>query len=251
MTKLHWHFVDNNGFLSHDCGHIAAKDGLELWLPNGERTMAGIRGFHGCVSLLDAVSFAPGHILCRRELLGRVDERLKFSIADGMRIVGKPINASRALLEFSCWAVELTFMLVDNVDKRSVAAVAAKRDWLDGKITDGEMSKFEYDAERAAEASSGGSEYDAADAAAYVASTEAGALFVTQAISKIVINLLAELSVKHLTEAAEEAAPGAEYELAVRKEQRAYSSAADAAYQMMNNKLESIISHYIWEPDGV
>jgi hypothetical protein len=65
------------------------------------------------------------------------------------------------LHEFACRCAESALKLVDNSDPRSVAAIAAKRAWLRGKITDKQLAA----ASAAARAAARDAAWDAAWAA--------------------------------------------------------------------------------------
>ena len=72
------------------------------------------------------------------------------------------------LHEFACRCAERALARVDNPDPRSVAAIAAKRAWLRGEITNDELGAA-WDAARAAASAA----RDAASAAAWAAARDA------------------------------------------------------------------------------
>jgi hypothetical protein len=122
---------------------------------------------HGSVCLIDALHYANGPIVCRVEIEGDI-------IEGGDKLCGRRrtvlwwLDATRILHEFACQCADDALALVDNPDPRSVAAVAAKRKWLRGEITDEELDAARADA-WAAWAAAAATADDAADAAARAA----------------------------------------------------------------------------------
>jgi hypothetical protein len=77
------------------------------------------------------------------------------------------------LHEFACWCAEGALRLVKNPDPRSVAAIAAKRAWLRGEITEKELAAARAAAWAAAEAAAWAAAEAAARAAAWTAAEAA------------------------------------------------------------------------------
>lgn len=153
---LGWHFVADDGLL-RDGQKVEAKTysvdtqkrGLELchW------------GLHASERAVDALSYTPGSIVCRVELSGEILRDTDKLCASTRRVLWMA-DATRTLHEFACWASEWILDKLEaesdfHADPRSRAAIAAKRAWLRGEITNQQL--------------------DAAGAAAYAAWDAAGA----------------------------------------------------------------------------
>ena len=81
-------------------------------------------------------------------------------------VLRKELIDEKKLHEFACVCAERALSRVGNPDSRSIAAIAAKRAWMRGEITDAELAAARdaaWDAERDAERAA---ERDAARAAA-------------------------------------------------------------------------------------
>jgi hypothetical protein len=105
-------------------------------------------GMHASANILDALQYAYGPVICRVELIGKIIHDRDKSVARGCKVISI-INATRILHEFACLCAEDALTLVENPDPRSIAAIQAKRDWLDGKISDENLDAAR-DAARAA-----------------------------------------------------------------------------------------------------
>ena len=77
------------------------------------------------------------------------------------------------LHEFACRCAEQALSLVDNPDPRSVAAVAAKRAWLKGDISDEQLAAAQDAAQDAARAAAQDAAWAAARDAAWAAAQDA------------------------------------------------------------------------------
>jgi uncharacterized protein involved in type VI secretion and phage assembly len=115
---------------------------------------------HGSKRLIDALSYAPGNIVCRVELIPPFIHDIDKTVARGRKVL-RMADATNVLHEFACRCAEDALSLVDNPDERSVAVIKAKRDWVAGKI-----SRNSFDAAaRAARAAARDAPYAARDAA--------------------------------------------------------------------------------------
>ena len=140
-----WHFLRDDGRLGYDDGRKAVVG--ETLSCDGKPDLCE-HGMHGSARLIDALRYAPGPVLCRVEISGHV-------IEDDEKLVGRHRkclwlrNVERELHLFACdvanEALQARIDAGENTDPRSHALIQAKRDWLDGKITDAEL-----DAARAA-----------------------------------------------------------------------------------------------------
>jgi hypothetical protein len=172
-----WHFLSEDKRLGFNDGRV-----VEVGLPlecEGDLALCK-NGMHGSVRLIDALYYASGPIVCRVKIEGDVIEG-DDKLCGRRRTVLWWIDATRILHEFACQCAEDALTLVDNPDPRSVAAIAAKRAWLRGEITDGELAAArvaawgaaDTDAEAAAWAAARAAAWSSADAAARAAARAA------------------------------------------------------------------------------
>ena len=146
---LAWHFLSEDKRLGYGDGRlIEVGQTLEC---EGEPALCS-NGMHGSAMLIDALYYANGPIVCRVEIDGDVIEDTD-KLCGRRRTVLWMLNATRILHEFACTCAEDALALVERPDERSVAAIAAKRRWLNGEITDEELDSARaaaWDAARAA-----------------------------------------------------------------------------------------------------
>ena len=172
---LAWHFLSDDKRLGYGDGRL-----VEVGVPlecKGDPVLCD-NGMHGSVRLIDALRYASGPIVGRVEIEGDVIEG-DDKLCGRRRTVLWMLDATRILHEFSCMCTEDALALVEQPDERSVEVIAAKRKWLDGKITDEELdaaSAAASDAARDADAAAdAAAEADARDAALDAASDAADA----------------------------------------------------------------------------
>ena len=132
---LVWHFLSEDKCLGYGDGRVVeVGQTLEC---KGDPVLCD-NGMHGSVRLIDALRYAAGPIVCRVEIEGDVIEG-DDKLCGRRRTVLWMLDATRILHEFACMCAEDALALVEQPDERSVAAIEAKRKWLDGKITDEEL----------------------------------------------------------------------------------------------------------------
>ena len=143
-----WHFVANDRKLGYGDGRLV-EVGKTYTVPNDRELELCEYGLHASKRLIDALQYAPGNIICRVGLAAPIvhgdDKMVAYS-----RKVLTVIDGERLLHEFACQCAEYALSFLKEPDPRSVAAIKAKRDWLDGKITDQELSAARYAAGDAA-----------------------------------------------------------------------------------------------------
>lgn len=132
---LAWHFLSDDKRLGNGDGRLV-EVGATLEC-KGDPILCD-NGMHGSVRLIDALRYASGPIVCRVEIEGDVIEG-DDKLCGRRRTVLWMLDATRLLHEFACQSAEDAFALVEQLDERSVEVIAAKRKWLDGKITDEEL----------------------------------------------------------------------------------------------------------------
>ena len=132
---LAWHFMSKDKRLGYDDGRL-----VEVGVPlecKGKPALC-VNGLHGSARLIDALKYANGPIVCRVEIEGDVIEG-KNKLCGRRRTVLWMLDATDILHEFACRCAEDALALVARPDARIVEAIAAKRRWLKGEITDGEL----------------------------------------------------------------------------------------------------------------
>ena len=125
-------------------------------------------GMHASRRAIDALSYAPGPVVSRVELLGeRLDDGDKSCARE--RLVLWLADATTVLHEFACAMATDALCAAEargeRVDPRLWAAIETKRRWLRGDATDQELA--------AARAAAGAAAWDAAGAAAGAAAWDA------------------------------------------------------------------------------
>ena len=166
---LAWHFLAEDKRLGYNDGRLVeVGQTLEC---EGEPVLCS-NGMHGSARLIDALRYASGPIVCRVEIDGDVIEG-KYKLCGRRRTVLWMLDATRLLHEFACWCAEDALALVEQPDARSVAAIEAKRRWLNGEITDEELAAARAAARDAASAAAEAVARDDAWSAAEAASRAA------------------------------------------------------------------------------
>ena len=159
---LAWHFLSEDKRLGYDDGRLVeVGQTLEC---EGKPVLCD-NGMHGSIRLIDALYYASGPIVCRVDIEGDVIEG-EDKLCGRRRTVLWMLDATQILHEFACRCAEDALALVEQPDARSVAAIAAKRKWLMGEITDEELDSA-WDAARDA------SQDVALDAATWAAASAA------------------------------------------------------------------------------
>ena len=88
-------------------------------------------------------------------------------------VLRKELIDEKKLHEFACVCAERALSRVGNPDSRSIAAIAAKRAWMRGEITDAELAAARDAAWVAARAAARDAAWDATWAAAWDAARDA------------------------------------------------------------------------------
>ena len=160
-----WHFLKDNGAMRWKCGSVLKpKVGQTLRVDPDKLKLCKF-GLHASKRAIDALEYAPGAIICRVEVGGLIihgDDKLVAS----ERTIIAMADATDTLHEMACWSAERTLELIKNPDPRSVAAIAAKRAWVRGEITDKKLDAARDAAWDAAWVSAWVSTWDAARIAA-------------------------------------------------------------------------------------
>lgn len=143
-----WHFLQDDGRLQWKCGRYRKpKVGQTLTVDPDKLNMCSY-GLHASVRIIDALKYAPGSLVCRVEVGGRIIHQDDKLVASERTIIAMA-DATETLHLMACWAAKRALKRVKNPDPRSIAAIQAKEKWLRGEITDDELAAAQ-DAARAA-----------------------------------------------------------------------------------------------------
>jgi len=203
-------------------------------------------GMHGSVRLIDAAYYASGPIVCRVEIEGDVIEG-DDKLCGRRRTVLWMLDATKILHEFACSCAEDALALVERPDERSVAAIAAKRRWLRGEITDEELD--------AASAAAWAASRDARDAArAEALAALDAALYVARAAAWAASRSAARAASWAARDAAQDAARAAAQAAWAASSAAAYAASwavtRDAAWAKQNERLTAMVME-AHEKEGV
>jgi hypothetical protein len=139
MNKNHrilgWHFAQDDGCLGYGDGRKIIA-GRILSVDCEPRCCQ--RGLHCSRSIVDALSYSRGVMLCRVEVWGDVHE-IDDNLCGTHRKTIAMANASTVLHEFAVWCARRALKLVDDPDPRSVKALRVKSAWIKGKASDDEL----------------------------------------------------------------------------------------------------------------
>ena len=162
---LAWHFLPEDKRLGYGDGRLV-EVGATLEC-EGEPALCS-NGMHGSARLIDALKYASGPIVCRVDIEGDVIEE-EDKLCGRRRTVLWMMDATDLLHEFACQCAEDALALLEEPDSRSVAAIAAKRRWLEGDISDDELDTARAAADEAAAWTADDAARDAAWAASRAA----------------------------------------------------------------------------------
>lgn len=107
-------------------------------LPIGTEIKLCEMGFHASKRAIDALRYAPGALVCRVTLHGKILHDSDKSVAQGRTVLAMA-DATNVLHEFACRCAEQALSLIPNPDPRSMAAIAAKRAWIKGEISNEQL----------------------------------------------------------------------------------------------------------------
>jgi hypothetical protein len=106
-------------------------------------------GLHASRRILDALQYATGPIVCRVVISGDIIEGTDKLVGTS-RYIEWTLDATWYLHEFACACAETALRRVNVTDTRLWNAVAKKRQWLNGEVSDDELAAAESAARSAA-----------------------------------------------------------------------------------------------------
>ena len=143
---LAWHFVQNDRKLRYSKSQRLVRTGQVLHV-NPEKLRLCNFGLHASRRAIDALYYAPGEIICRVELSGKIIEGSDKLCAERRKVLWMA-DATETLHELACQAAEAALAQIpkEEIDPRSLAAIAAKRKWLKREINNEELNKAREEA---------------------------------------------------------------------------------------------------------
>ena len=214
---LAWHILPDDGRLMFP-PHAWVEPGMTFRFP-GTPVMCK-QGFHASKRLLDALGYAHGSLICRVRLGGKVIIHEADKSVAQTRGVLWMVDATWILWDFACWCAEEALLKEQKCGrepaKESWAAIQARRDWLDGAISDRELQVAHLAAYLAANSAANSEAHSAANSAAHSVANSAAYSVANSAANSAVYSA-------------------------------AYSAARSATYSAQNKKLTEMIMAVPWE----
>src|SRR3990172_9765235 len=147
---LGWHFLPQDKRLRYGTREVVEVG--KLIKVEGELKLCEW-GLHASRRAIDVLTYAPIKekklYACRVRLRGELIESEDKAVASEREVLWM-VDATKTLHLFACRVAEDAFTKYGNGDPRSLAAIQAKRDWLEGKITSEELKAAARAAEVAA-----------------------------------------------------------------------------------------------------
>lgn len=173
-TIMGWHFLNSDKKLGYSDGRKVRK-GVKMTY-RGDGLNLCKSGMHGSKRIIDALKYAPGPVIAWCEFGGKILHGKDKFCAEWRRVIWwKDITI--LLHNFACDEAERCLNNIEKegylIDPRSRAAIVAKREWLDGNITNNELTAAREAASAAASAAARAAAREAAWAAAWAAASEA------------------------------------------------------------------------------
>ena len=170
---LAWHFLRDD----LTCGHgRLGKMKVGKTLKVRSELELCCNGLHASKRIIDALGYAPGPVICRVEMGGEIIESDDKLIASKRTVIWME-DISDLLFRFACDEAEraLNERKAEGyqIDKRSYAAIEAKRGHLKGTVTDDELSAARSAARSTARSAARSAAWSAAESAAWSAARSA------------------------------------------------------------------------------
>lgn len=171
---LAWHFLRDDGKLNYP-PHELVEPGSMLVVDKNKLAIC-LFGLHASKRLIDGLHYAPGALICRVELSGKIivgEDKLCAS----QRKVLWMIDGTRLLHEFAC-KMAMDALLAERAagrepDPRSFAAIEAKHKYLNKEITSEQLTAARSAARSAEESAARSAAESAAWSAAWSAERSA------------------------------------------------------------------------------
>lgn len=140
---LGWHWITQNRQLCYGTDRRQIRRG-SVRQYDGEPVLCNV-GLHWSTKCIDALKYAPSNIVCRVEAWGKTVHGNDKSVSQYRKVLWV-LNAETALWAFVCDIAENALSLAKVTDSRAWAAIALRRDWLDGKRVTAKQRNAAWDA---------------------------------------------------------------------------------------------------------
>ena len=121
-----WHFLKKDQKLQFP-PHTLVTAGQQLTIDLPIELCS--RGFHASKKPLDALKYAPGPVICRVSLSGKIVHDNDKSVATKRRVIWLA-DATMVLHEFACLCAEDALKVANVTDERCWRAIKVKRQWM-------------------------------------------------------------------------------------------------------------------------
>ena len=123
-----WHFLQTDRCLQWNAEKpLEVSDELHIELPLEILR----RGLHWCKRPIDALTYAPGSVVCYVEVWGETQFDSDIGVSEYRRITWMH-DAELLLWQYACDIIEDALLLANVVEPASWAAVELRREWLEG-----------------------------------------------------------------------------------------------------------------------
>ena len=125
---LGWHFLKDDGAMQWPCGRVLKPKVGQTLTRDPDKLELCVYGLHASVRLIDALQYAPGALLCRVELGGKI-LRDTDKVVASERTVLSMFDATRTLHEFAVWCAREALAQVKDPDKQRPTQRLARHPW--------------------------------------------------------------------------------------------------------------------------
>ena len=164
-----YHFLKEDRCLSNGDGRLVEPGSL---FATSEIPVLCKVGFHASEKPLDALTYAPGPVICRVHLNSRITHDGDKMVAQERKVIWMA-NITAELHEFACQCAEDALKNAEIADPLLWGAVEAKRKWLKGEVTDQQLNAAWSAAQDAAWSAAQDAAWSAAQNVAWSAAQDA------------------------------------------------------------------------------
>lgn len=181
--NTYWHFLPDDGCLRWGTREKGKVKHTLIYPPDFKPILCE-QGFHASKRAIDALHYAPGALVCKVTLHGKIIHSEDKSVAQGRTILAMA-DATNVLHEMACQCAEQALSIVKYPDPRSIDAIKVKRAWMAGKATDTELDAARDAARDAAWDAARAAARDAARAAARAAARDVQNTMLEQMLNEL------------------------------------------------------------------
>jgi len=137
---LAWHFLKEDMKMRYGSNELVKPN--KTYRVNPDKLSLCEYGLHASIKPVDALSYAPGPIICRAKLGGKI-LKSNDKVCASERTVLWMADAEYLLYEFAIWCAYDVLPIFEKqypTDKRPRKAIEAKEAWLKMKISDEDLT---------------------------------------------------------------------------------------------------------------